>query len=470
MLKVLLVACLVTVGLAGGAAAQGGGQAAQFLIVSGPGAGEAVLVDGNTGKTGADLANPLKFVGASASGSVDAASPGCDGMSFHGTLNGKPDPDPAGCGWGKVVYWYTATKLVQGLVNAITLEGLALEDISTAGKQLERSVGSLEFAHNHDAAAALNRNLLAKVRARIAEAIKGDTSAAGQVPAAGSDSSAFKRIVETAVQDKRRALQLVPEQSILQNQPARGLLFPSPVGAGYVTYTNGGKTTLHFAFRSTTKVARYVVLVHGAASISSFTVTGSAQIGTAEGNSSLAVVSTAVVDAKEWIEGEIELSNAFPAGTYLTVGTSPDATGSDFSQFTLNGALLSSGPAAALPAASATTPSTPSTGGAGASTGKKGKKPVTTKKPPVKVPPAVAGKLYTYSFSGLGFSFDYGVGGHYSVSQLSGTGCGSSPLTAKWALTLTYTDPATQTRAEATRAACRRARSSPAATPAAPAR
>lgn len=72
-----------------------------YVLIEGSAAGTWLFADEDTLEVPKGIWNDTT----AASGKIVAAEPGCPGEHYHGTLftPAQPDPDPHGCGWGRVI-------------------------------------------------------------------------------------------------------------------------------------------------------------------------------------------------------------------------------------------------------------------------------------------------------------------------------------------------------------------------------
>jgi len=97
----------VLLGSLGFAASSDAQQFDYYLIIDGPGFGVRLTTRAGQLTVSAALAGTAGDIGQTAGGHCDGA------LHFHGSIAGLADPDPDGCGWGKVAKVGAHTMLLQ---------------------------------------------------------------------------------------------------------------------------------------------------------------------------------------------------------------------------------------------------------------------------------------------------------------------------------------------------------------------
>lgn len=118
-------------------------------IVDGPGAATfiytpqgSIVVSGGPNREGTE-------------GHISVADTGCTSEHYHGTIEGKPDPRPTGCGWGHVAKREDVSAAVLDVTLAIESEQKALDELNAEPP---------DFDHANDSCAASNFTLQQAVK------------------------------------------------------------------------------------------------------------------------------------------------------------------------------------------------------------------------------------------------------------------------------------------------------------------
>jgi hypothetical protein len=156
------------------------------------------------------------------------------GVHYHGTLFGRPDPDPMHCGWGRVVQGTGLSALMVDATNAIGDEQAIADEIGKANpdisvieglahrsqKWIEKALNKLQDAGNAQtitleqykaSAASLERALERDQKVEdLASRIK---SGNGTLAESRGD---IRRAMESARIAKRNALKALPESALVK--------------------------------------------------------------------------------------------------------------------------------------------------------------------------------------------------------------------------------------------------------------